>query len=219
VRRRSITVTSSTLIVQPAGELHANRYGSGPARCVIVELQPVAVARLSPGSNLLLESHAHESSKAFAAARRIYAEFRRRDSVSHLVVESEVLELTAEAHRLRERTKSLTGRPNWIWRLIDRLRADGGRHAPRGLSELASEVGLHPSHVARAFRRSVGCSVGEYQRIVRLEEAARLLRTTDIPLSALALAAGFSDQSHFSNAFVRRYGTPPGSYRRAARAS
>jgi AraC-like DNA-binding protein len=64
------------------------------------------------------------------------------------------------------------------------------------------------------FRREFGCSVGEYVRLRRLEEAARLLRTGTLALAAIAQVAGFADQSHFSNAFRRRFGLTPAQFRR-----
>jgi AraC family transcriptional regulator len=54
-------------------------------------------------------------------------------------------------------------------------------------------------------------------RRVRIERAAEQLGAGDRPLAAVALAAGFSDQSHFCNVFRRLTGMSPSAYRRAAR--
>jgi AraC family transcriptional regulator len=59
--------------------------------------------------------------------------------------------------------------------------------------------------------------VGTYVRRLRVELAGRWLTDTDLPLAEIALAAGFCDQSHFSNLFRRIIGVTPSHYRRQAR--
>jgi AraC family transcriptional regulator len=86
------------------------------------------------------------------------------------------------------------------------------------LEELAAEGGVHPAHLARSFRRHFRCTVGEYLRRLRVEEAGRRLANSDEPLVAVALAAGYADQAHFTKAFRRATGTTPAEYRRSSRA-
>jgi len=80
------------------------------------------------------------------------------------------------------------------------------------VTELARAAGVHPVHLARVFRRYLGCTPGDYLRR-RLERAAVLLRETACPLSDVALSCGFADQSHLANAFKRHIGVTPGAYR------
>jgi AraC family transcriptional regulator len=54
-------------------------------------------------------------------------------------------------------------------------------------------------------------------RRLRIERAAVQLGGSDVPLATIALGAGFSDQSHFSNLFRRETGMSPSAYRRAVR--
>ena len=88
---------------------------------------------------------------------------------------------------------------------------------PPSLGEIATEVGLHPSHLARTFRAHVGESIGEHGRRLRLEWAAERLVCSDEGLAEIAGRAGFSDQSHFTREFKRRFGVAPGRYRLAHR--
>ncbi len=46
--------------------------------------------------------------------------------------------------------------------------------------------------------------------------AARLLRESDVPLSAVASSAGYGSEYAFAKAFKREYGVAPGRYRRHA---
>jgi AraC family transcriptional regulator len=82
------------------------------------------------------------------------------------------------------------------------------------LTELASEVGIHPAHFARGFRRYYRCSPGDYLRRLRVEEARRLLESTSEPCAMIAATCGFSDQSHLTRLFLRQVGTTPAAYRR-----
>jgi AraC family transcriptional regulator len=68
--------------------------------------------------------------------------------------------------------------------------------------------------LARTFRRQRGESVGDCVRRLRVESARRLLEDGRQPLSEVALAAGFADQSHFTRVFRRLTGMTPGEYRR-----
>lgn len=88
-------------------------------------------------------------------------------------------------------------------------------HENVALDALAEIAGLSVHHFARAFRQSVGIPPHGYLVQRRVERARHLLRKTDLPLSEIALAAGFSDQSHFARHFRRLTGTSPSVARRA----
>ncbi|MEQ9609734.1 MAG: AraC family transcriptional regulator [Kiloniellaceae bacterium] len=84
------------------------------------------------------------------------------------------------------------------------------------LDELAAAAGLSRYYFLRAFRREVGVTPHAYLTGRRIAAAKGLL-AGDQPLSAVALACGFYDQSHFSRAFKGCTGVTPGQYRRGAR--
>ena len=81
------------------------------------------------------------------------------------------------------------------------------------MDALAAAVGVHPSHLMRAFRQHHGCTVGEYVRRLRLEYACHLLSTTATSLTQTALDAGFAGQSHFNRAFKAFTGMTPSEFR------
>lgn len=85
------------------------------------------------------------------------------------------------------------------------------------LDTLASLAGLSPHHFARAFQQSMGLPPHRYLLRRRLEHVQKMLRDTQLPLSQIALAAGFSDQSHLARHFRRATGMPPSLARSAAR--
>ncbi|HEY2069303.1 MAG TPA: helix-turn-helix domain-containing protein [Rhizomicrobium sp.] len=87
--------------------------------------------------------------------------------------------------------------------------------APQSVASLAQEAGLSPWHFSRAFTARLGESVMGYVRARRLEAAAFRLTAANPPaLIDLAFDCGFESQEAFTRAFRRRFGTPPGQFRR-----
>jgi AraC-like DNA-binding protein len=82
------------------------------------------------------------------------------------------------------------------------------------VEHLAGIAGLSVSQFNRRFRRLLRLSPMEYVLSLRVQEAQRLLATTDAPLAEIALAAGFCDQSHFTKRFRHVTGMTPLGYRR-----
>jgi AraC-like DNA-binding protein len=78
-----------------------------------------------------------------------------------------------------------------------------------GLEVLAAMAGLSTHHFARAFNQSMGIPPHSYLLSRRIERAERMLRETQLPLSEIAVATGFSDQSHLARHFRRRTGMSP----------
>jgi AraC-like DNA-binding protein len=77
------------------------------------------------------------------------------------------------------------------------------------LDALSSMAGLSPHHFSRAFQQSVGMPPHRYLLRRRLEHVEQMLRDTQLPLSHIALAVGFSDQSHLNRHFRRFAGMSP----------
>jgi AraC family transcriptional regulator len=83
------------------------------------------------------------------------------------------------------------------------------------LSEVAAVAGLSSSQFARAFRRSTEYSPHQWHVEARLRHAQNLLINSNRPLAEIALATGFSEQSHFTRVFQSIHGTTPKQYRRS----
>jgi len=96
---------------------------------------------------------------------------------------------------------------------IERAREllDRSEEAP-GLGELASQVGLSPSHLQRMFRRAYGVSPAEYVRARRFGEFKRALREGANVTDAI-FDAGFGSGSRVYENTDRLLGMPPARYR------
>jgi AraC-like DNA-binding protein len=85
---------------------------------------------------------------------------------------------------------------------------------PWTVATLAAEAGLSRAPFARRFAALVGQPPLTYLTWWRMTTAARLLRESDAPLSAVAAEVGYTSEFAFATAFKRRHGTAPGRYRR-----
>lgn len=101
--------------------------------------------------------------------------------------------------------------PPWLGRALELLH--DRYEAALSMADIGRAVGVHPIHLARAFRRHFRCTPAAFAQYRRLEKAAGLLARTAAPLAAIAQDCGFGDQSHFTRVFSRSFGLPPGLYR------
>jgi AraC-like DNA-binding protein len=86
-----------------------------------------------------------------------------------------------------------------------------------GLEAAARRAGLSTFHFLRLFAGVVGTTPHQFLVRARLRRAARLLSEPELPISAVALAAGFDDLSNFVRTFRRAAGVSPRAFRRLSR--
>lgn len=209
IRGRADWHGAGTLLFYPPGEPHAQRFA--PAGAVKLSLSP-APAMLDYLADCLPLAQA-----PFAVApelarlgRRMAQEIRLADAHSRAALEGLSWELVALFGRqagldVAEGSACVAKARELIAAHLDR---------PLSIARLAAFCEVHPARLTRAFRRELGLGLGAYQRRLRLEHALRLVGETSVPLSEVALACGFCDQSHFSRAFKAAYGAPPADVRR-----
>jgi AraC family transcriptional regulator len=87
------------------------------------------------------------------------------------------------------------------------------------LLRLARVCGMSASHLRVLFKRTVGIPIHEYVIQRRVERARVLLVESELPVSQIALEAGFAHQSHMARCMRKRLGFTPNSVRAANRAS
>jgi AraC family transcriptional regulator len=81
------------------------------------------------------------------------------------------------------------------------------------LAQLAHVIGMSPSHFKVIFKESVGLPVHQYVIRSRVEYATGLVTHSDLPLSDVALQAGFANQSHMARCMKRLTGLTPAALR------
>lgn len=84
---------------------------------------------------------------------------------------------------------------------------------PITLGDLAGEVHLSVYHFVRVFRDATGQTPHRLLTGLRIDEAKRLLRGTDLPIARIASRCGFADSGALSAAFLRHTAMRPSVYR------
>jgi len=149
--------------------------------------------------------------RACGLAWALLMECVRWNESSQLKAESLCLELLVEASD--SPLVPYASPPPWLLAARELIQ-DCPEKTPH-VRDLARTIGVHPVHLARAFRTFVGCTPGDLLRARRLELAAAALMQRESSLVEIALASGFSDQAQFTKAFHLLYGVTPGAYRRS----
>lgn len=185
------------MVLRPADAEHRDEIGRGGASFLCVDIAPPFWTSLAE-AGLRLQRRAFEDRPMSASALRLLRELCDRRPGWLSVAESLVNELAAEY--VADTPRGGRRKPAWLGYALDRLRDDP---ASASLRAIAAEIGLHPVHVSRAFKRHVGVTVSRYLRELRLQRAARALLEGREPLAQLAHRHGFADQSHMTRAFAR----------------
>ena len=213
--RRERLGEPSVLVFHPPGEDHSVKFQSAGARVFSIHLKPLWLERVRDYSKILDSPADFSGGYPASLALRLYREFREPDGVAPLMIESLALEIVAAASR-RAVTPAEQKTPRWLEQARELLHASFAAHL--SLAAVARTAGVHPVYLAATFRKHYHCTVGEYVRRLRVEAACREVARTDAPLSEIAPAVGFYDQSHFTNVFKRHTGMTPAQYRAAFRA-
>lgn len=89
-------------------------------------------------------------------------------------------------------------------RLTDELRVE----------DIAAAVFLTRVQVFRKTKELTGLSPSRFVRLIRLNKALELLRTTGNSIAGIAYTVGFSDPKYFARVFTAEYGRPPSAFRK-----
>lgn len=143
---------------------------------------------------------------------------RRPDETNQIFTDHMMLAVTAHVaqtygglQRVSEPARG--GLASWqAKRACEKLESDlGGKLS---LERLAAEFDLSVSHFSRAFRVSTGLPPHQWLLQQRVKAAKQLMTVRDLPLSEIAISAGFANQSHFTRVFSGLVGVSPGAWRR-----
>ncbi len=80
-------------------------------------------------------------------------------------------------------------------------------------ADLEKETGFTSKYIGMLFKKKTGMTVKAYQMMLRIHQAERLLRETDLSLSEIANETGFYDAFYFSKMFKRYKGKSPKQFR------
>jgi len=194
-------VSSGTLRVSGAAR-HDIDFSPNGALCLVMDIDA------SPLPALQRPRFIENDRSLGIIARQIQQAATTTDPARHVVTENLTVELLAQVSRRLRSIKSPP--PSWLGRVRELMHDTSGSLT---VSELADEAGVHRVHLARTFREHYGVSVSRYARQVRVQSALRLLSLGSLPLSRVALEAGFADQSHLTRTMRDAVGSTPAAIR------
>jgi AraC family transcriptional regulator len=194
------------LLYKPPGVRHSNRFPECGARTLRIELETGFEGVLGETGQRPQDA---EHTRFAVVSRRMLAELAAPDDLTPLALEGLGRELLALFFR---RPASARARVAEACAALLCARFRGRVE----LRALARELGCERTALARAFRARFGASLGEYVRELRVAEVMRLLDRGEQPLAAIALEAGFADQSHCTRVFRRLVGVTPSAWLRTS---
>jgi AraC family transcriptional regulator len=190
------------LFARPPCRAHENQYHALGARSILVEVDATDRGYRALATPPLLDEMTGRKLGtrlvSALAGTRSGRQRRVRRAVLHV---AETLE-ARRGHRT----------PAWLERVRETLVANL-IEPPPPLGELARAAGVHPVHLAQAFRARFGMTTREFLRAHRVFAALELIQA-GAGLATAAAATGFADQSHMTRAVHFERGAPPGSLRR-----
>jgi AraC family transcriptional regulator len=198
------------LLLRPAGERHRDSVGNKGEKCFLIELDSSWLGDLPSLRSILQNPRFHRPGVITQLAQRAYREWHHSDTASGIAIQSLVYEIAARLVR-DEDSQDGPQPPNWLRRVKQRLDQDFAETP--SLTELAGIGGVHPTHLARHFRRHYRLTVGEYLRQRRVAAAIELLSRKNLPLTEVALDSGFSSHGHLCTVFKRVTGMTPSEFR------
>lgn len=84
---------------------------------------------------------------------------------------------------------------------------------PHTTESLTRDAGVSERHLRRRFRETYGKTPQQHLTELRLQRAAKLLRTTRVAIEQVAQSVGYPSMKTFSRAFKRAYGATPSQFR------
>lgn len=202
-----------TSIFRPPMEKHSEVYEPGVV-CLGFDLSSKWIKKLEDFSVKLDRSEDFHNPSLNQLITKICGELTFNDDVSNLAIESLLNEVAVEMHRNLSDSE-FDKSPRWLKTAEEYIRENFSENLT--LTKIADEVGVHPVHLARVFKRKYHLTIAEYIRRLRVESACRLLTHSDLKLSEISLETGFNDQSHFTKIFKTLMGKTPSEFKRIHR--
>lgn len=86
-------------------------------------------------------------------------------------------------------------------------------HTNISLADLSAHFKCSKSHISHLFKKESGMTIRAYCNNLKLEDAKKLLLTTNLSVTEIGFDAGFNDSSYFIYLFKKKYGITPHQYR------
>lgn len=206
-KNQELEAIPGKILFYASGELHRNLNTRHPSRNINVEIE----------NNFFTDNGLDIS--AFNTAKlncpeakffllKTYKECLTNDEYSQSTIQGLLLDFITSTSP----TKNETINPKWV-RLVTDILNDRWNETI-SLEELAKLIEVHPVTISKFFPKYFRCTLGEYVRKLRIEQATTLIRESHLSLTGIAHQCGFFDQSHFIRVFKQTTGFLPNRYKK-----
>ncbi len=83
-------------------------------------------------------------------------------------------------------------------------------------TELARKLNYSSDYLSEIIKKYTGCTLKNFCQRIQMQEAARLLQTSSLPILQIALTLGYENRTQFYKIFEREFKVTPSEYREAA---
>jgi AraC-like DNA-binding protein len=206
--RRAIVVSFLPGFVYSLGSPLCDVSYLSPFYCQAIDLDPVVrqdAAHLEPIHQAINQLLACYGERPFGPAAQVGCKAYLLQVLYHLAQHFAFAEVARTECLVQQQ------RARRLGTLLDFL----GREYERRItvSDAANMVGMSESRFMRDFRSASGMTFVSYLTHIRMNNATRLLRETDLSIGQIAASVGFQDQSYFDRLFKAEFGLTPREYR------
>ena len=194
----------------PPHHEHSLKFYGPKTHCLSLQIQESWLIQAQEYGLRLNESVQLNGGVIMDLFMKVNREFEANDSVSYFALQGLIAEMLV--HGMRHNITANTKRPRWLNQAKDLLHAQFADQLK--LCAVAEDLGIHPVHLAREFRKHFGKTMGQYVRELRITQSMVELAQSQRKIAEIAIASGFADQSHFSRIFKEHTGWTPAEYRR-----
>lgn len=189
---REQEVGAGSLLFYHSGERHKNSHTQHPSKNINLEIPDAFF--LQHGLQFdMAEKLPEQQTRMKHALLKIYSECMLADTLTETAVSSLLLSVfTVPPTRKKDM-------PPWLQQLKTLLHDRWNETL--SLQEMSVILSVHPVTISKYFPVYFHCSLGEYIRKIKIDRAMQLMQTSQQPLTAIAHACGFFDQSHFIRTF------------------
>lgn len=203
-KKQDVQVSTGNIIAYNQGEVHRNRFTAFPSKNLNLELDGAFFTKNELAFDDLNLTEPRNTG-TYLELMKIYNELQINDLYSLDTIQLSLKSLFS--------TNALSShQPLWITQLREIIEDRWNEFIP--LNELALILNVHPVTISKYFKKYYKGSLGDYMRKVKVRKALHFLFHTNMSITEIAFACGFSDHSHMDRIFKLYVGYNPKSIRK-----
>lgn len=195
---------AGTVMWHPPNDAHADLFASSGGHLLNLEINDAWLKDAAQELKPYRQIKAFRGGLPYALGLRLYRELHSaggRGSTDDLAYELVSFFFSGQADQQP---------PRWLKRALDLVQETYDHSL--SLADTAKQVGVHPVHLARSFRRFLGCTFGDHVAKLRIRKAFELLLSAETSIAEVAHASGFADHAHLCRSFKSTTGLTPSAF-------